>query len=187
MVMDGRGNVNGTSGYRDRVLEGYVNREESQVIRDNAVNRHRQSMNIDKTMAHSRPDTGQKKTMTIGRYPRRAASPVNLEQTVLLRSGNNSREVKPVSALGIAQSRINDLAERAPKEDYYSKSATLPRPMTSRDSNSQQVMNYIQCALDCKGPSICKCRGRQNVGNPSPVKNAFQIYNIFVRTMSSVD
>ena len=159
MVMDGRGNVNATNGYRDRVSEGYVNREEWQAIRDNAVNRHRQSMNIDKTMAHSRPDTGQMKTMTIGRYPRQAASPVNLEQTVLLGSGNNSRKVKPVSAPGIAQSRINDHVERNPKEDYYSMSVTLPRPMKSRDSNSQQVMNYIQCILDCKGPSICKCRG----------------------------
>ena len=187
MVMDGRGNVNGTSGYRDHVLEGYVNREEWQVIRDNAVNRHRQSMNIDKTMAHFRPDTEQKKTMTIGRYPRQAASPVNLEQTVLLRSGNNSREVKPVSAPGIAQSRINDHAERTPKEDYYSMSVTLPRPMTSRDSNSQQVMNYIQCALDCKGLSICKCRGGQNVKRSIPLKNAFQICYIFVKSRSSFD
>ena len=168
MVMDGRGNVNATSGYRDRVLEGYVNREEWQAIRDNAVNRHRQSMNIDKAMAHSRPDTGQMKTMTIGRYPRQAPNSVNLEQTATLRSGNNSRKVKPVSAPGIAQSRIN--AERTPKEGYYSMSVTLPRPMTSRDSNSQQVMNYIQCVLDCKGPSICKCHDGQNVRKSLPRK-----------------
>ena len=140
MVMDSRGNVNVKSGYRDRALEGYVNREEWQVIRDNAVNRHRQNMNIDKTMAHSKADTEQMKTMTIGRYPRQAVSPVNLEQNVLLRSGNNSREAKPISAPGIAQNRVNDQIQQTPKEDYYSASVTLPRPMTSRD-NSQQVIH----------------------------------------------
>ena len=134
--MDDRGKVNAKSGYRDRIIEGYVNREEWQVIKDNAVNRFRQNVNIDKTMAHSKQDIRQTKTMTIGRYSRQAVSPVNWKQDVLLGSGSNPRQLESINAPG------TDHLQQTPKDDYYSTCVTLPRPMISRTNTRQVYINF---------------------------------------------
>ncbi len=156
MVMDGRGHVTSKSGCsRDRAGEGHADREEWRVARDNTVNRHRQNINVDRTMAHSKVDSSQMKTMTIGRYPRQAISPSNLAQNASRNNAGVARgDGRPAIAQGTSQRRINDHTQPTARGDYYSTSATLPRPMATR-TDSQQV--HVELCEHVPHQSLCYC------------------------------